>query len=176
MKKLKLILGLLLFAFVPSLTHAQFINGQSLGGATNLGSLSPLPDAGYKVCVWKTLGPNAICEVQTGQGAVNAITYSTTPVLALASGNIQQFTCTTASAAIVPTVTGLAAGKEVTVIFVQNGTTACTWTWPSNFHNATAVSATLGSVSTQQFVVSNAGTDAYAVAAGTACTTSCGTP
>jgi hypothetical protein len=96
---------------------------------------------------------------------VNPIAYSTTPAMDVSLGSIQQFACTTAGAAIVPTIANLQAGIEFTVIFVQNGTTACTWTWPSTIHGATAVSATLNSVSVQKLIVSNNGTDAYAESA-----------
>lgn len=62
-----------------------------------------------------------------------------------------------------PTISGLATGIVFTVIFVQNGTTACTWTWPATVHGGGTVTTTLSGVSTQQFVVSKNGTDAYAV-------------
>lgn len=105
---------------------------------------------------------------------LNSIPYSTTPALNPSLGLVQQFSCTTASASITPTFVVPPAGTIFTVVFVQNGTTACTWTWPTHIHGATAVSSTLSSISTQQFVVSNNGTDAYAVAAGTS--TTGGTP
>jgi hypothetical protein len=167
----------LLFAFallfVPS-SHAQYVNSQNLGQA-NFNSTTPAADPGFNLCTFKTQGTLVVVECPTGQSSINSIAYSTTPVLALSLGSVQQFACTTAGASIVPTVTGLKAGKTITVIFVQNGTTACTWTWPSTFHGTTAVSATLSSVSVQEFVVSANGTDAYAKASGSAGQTG-GTP
>lgn len=98
--------------------------------------------------------------------AVANVTFSTTPSLNFANGDVQQFACTTAGAAISPTVTGQLAGEILTFVFVQNGATACTLTWPSNIHNGMTVSSALNSVSTQQFVVNAAGTDLYALSAG----------
>lgn len=97
--------------------------------------------------------------------AVNNVTFSTTPALDLTKGNVIQFSCSTANSTVVPTISNLTAGEEFTVIFVQNGTTACTWAWPSAVHGATAVSATLGSINVEKFVVSGNGSDAYAIAA-----------
>jgi hypothetical protein len=102
--------------------------------------------------------------------AVNVIPYSTTPAINLKLGAVQQFACTSANAKITPTISGLMKGLEFTVIFVQNGTGACTWVWPSTVHGGTTVSSTLSSISTQKFVVSNNGTDAYAIAAGSSAT------
>ena len=108
---------------------------------------------------------------------INSIAYSTTPTLNFTLGNTQQFTCTTSAASIVPTVSNIASAKGMpggTVIFVQNGTTACTWAWPSTMHGAPAVSATLSSISTFHFVTSANGTDMYYIG-GTQGTTG-GTP
>jgi ribosomal protein L30E len=55
----------------------------------------------------------------------------------------------------------------MTFIFVQNGTKACVLgsaNWPSNVHGGMTVSSTLSSINVQQFVVSNNGSDLYAVA------------
>lgn len=99
----------------------------------------------------------------TLQEAVNSVAFSTSPALDLTKGNVLQFSCTTASSSVVPTISNLSKGIEFTVIFVQNGTTACTWTWPPSIHGAVAVSPTLNSVSVEKFVVSNNGTDAYLI-------------
>lgn len=93
----------------------------------------------------------------------NLVAFSATPTISSTGGNFIQFPCTTAGSAITPTFTNFAKGIFFTVIFVQNGTTACTWTWPSNIHGGVAVSATLSSVSVEQFAVSNNGTDAYLI-------------
>jgi hypothetical protein len=98
---------------------------------------------------------------------VNNIAYSTTPSLDMSKGNVQQFSCTTAGAAISPTTANLRAGQIVTFVFIQNGTTACTVTFPSNMHGATTVGTTLSGINTQQFVVTNNGSDLYAVGSGT---------
>lgn len=90
---------------------------------------------------------------------------NTTPVLDLSASNIQQYECPTAGAALTPTAANLVPGQTLTVIFVQNSTTACTWAWPASFHGGGTVTTTLGGISAQQFVVSSSGTDAYAVGA-----------
>lgn len=110
-----------------------------------------------------------------GPNGLNNIPYSTTPALNFSLGNEQQFSCTSSGATITPSVSGLAAGQLLlTVIFVQNGTAACSWAWPTHLRGAPSVSATLSSISTFQFVTSNNGTDAYYVG-GTQGTTG-GTP
>lgn len=96
---------------------------------------------------------------------VNDIAYSTTPNLDMSKGNVQQFDCTTAGASITPTTANLTAGQIMTFVFIQNGTTACTVTFPSNMHGATAVGSTLNGINTEDFVVTNNGTDLYAVPA-----------
>ena len=106
---------------------------------------------------------------------INEISYSTTPALNPLKGVVQQFACTSAGASISPTITGLEAGVTFTVIFVQNGTTACTWSWPTHIYGGMTVSATLSSINVQQFIVSNNGTDAYAISAGSTGVTG-GTP
>jgi len=110
-----------------------------------------------------TIIPNSL-EVGTRiVPGLNSVAFSTTPAFDLSKGNIQQFSCTTAGSTISPTFTNLTRGELMTLIFVQNSTTACTVSWPSNVHGAMIVSATLSGVNTQQFMVSNAGTDLYAV-------------
>ena len=110
-----------------------------------------------------------------GPNGLNNIAFSTTPALNFNLGSEQQFSCTSSGAAITPTLSGLAAGQlPVTVIFVQNGTTACSWAWPTHLRGAPFVSSTLNSISTFQFVTSNNGTDAYYIG-GTQGTTG-GTP
>jgi hypothetical protein len=96
--------------------------------------------------------------------AVNNIAFSTTPALDLTKGPTQQFSCTTAASAISPTVTGLRAGRHLTLVFIQNGTTACTLTLPATFHGQGTLGTTLSGINVQEFVVSNNGTDLYAIA------------
>jgi hypothetical protein len=176
MKKIRLFLLLLAAAFLlPAAAHAQYVNSNPVPDA-NFNATTPSANAGYVNCSPQNSGRNVTIQCPSGQSAMNVLTYSTTPAINLALGTTVQFACTTAGAAIVPTISGYKAGLHFTVIFVQNGATACTWAWPSTVHAATAVSSTLSSVSSQEFVVSNNGTDAFAVAAGTACTSSCGTP
>lgn len=105
-------------------------------------------------------GPPPIPSYYTGS-QLNLLAFSTAPAIDLTKGTIIQFPCSTASSSIVPTISNLNYRNEFTVIFVQNGTTACTWTWPASIHGAVSVSATLGSVSVERFVVSANGTDAY---------------
>jgi hypothetical protein len=106
---------------------------------------------------------------------LNAIRYSTTPALDLTKGNVQQFSCTSSGASISPTITGLGAGLEFTVIFVQNSSKACTWNWPAHIYGGMTVSSTLSGINVQKFIVSDNGTDAYAEAAGSVGVTG-GTP
>jgi hypothetical protein len=71
----------------------------------------------------------------------------------------------------------LQSGMEMTFIFVQIGSgTASKVAFPTNMHSAANVSSTLDSISLQKFMVLNHGTDVYAAAPGTACTSSWGTP
>jgi hypothetical protein len=91
--------------------------------------------------------------------------FSTTPAFNFFVGTMAQFACTTSGSAITPSFSGYVKGAEITVVFVQNGTTPCTWAWPSTVHGAVAVSATLSSVSVEKFVVSNNATDIYLIAA-----------
>lgn len=173
MKLFRGLLAALILLAVPAISHAQFVNSGQLPDA-NFNATTPAADSGFRACTFKTSGRNVICEIQSGVDIINTIPFSLAPVIALANGNVQQFACTTAGATVVPTITGLTAGKSFTLIFVQNGTTACTFAFPSTVHGGTAVSATLSSVSVQRFVVSSHGTDAYAEAAGTS--TTGGTP
>jgi hypothetical protein len=96
---------------------------------------------------------------------VNSIAFSTTPALDLTKGPTQQFNCSTAASAISPTVTGLRSGRHLTLVFIQNGTTACTLTLPATFHGQGTLGTTLSGINVQEFVVSNNGTDLYAIAA-----------
>ncbi len=157
------VVAILFLAIAP--IHAQTVNSNGIANA-NFNSVTPTADANYAACLFKSQAQNVILECPITGNVLFAIPYSTTPSLNLTSASVLQFSCTTAGASIVPTVTGFAKGIEFTIIFVQNGTTACTWTWPSTIHGGTAVSATLSSVSVQSFIVSNNGTDAYAQAAG----------
>lgn len=168
-------LAALMIAALALLAHAQGFNGAQIAN-WNMNGTIPASDSGYTACQPKTSALNVILECPSAQGSVDAVAYSTTPALNPALGSVQQFACTTAGASISPTLTGLSAGQQFVFVFVQNGTTACTVTYPSDMHSATTVSSTLSSVSVQRFVVSANGTDAYGEGAGSACTSSCGTP
>ena len=123
---------------------------------------------------------------QTGEryfntaGSVNQVTSA---VLDAMLGPVQQYSCSGGGSATLSTA-NLQPGDILEFVFVQApvGSPACTIVYPSNVHGATTVSATLGSVTTQKFIVSNGGTDLYAVAAAAICTpgvpsgTTCGTP
>lgn len=169
MKKLLGLLFLLSVFLLPATTHAQMINSQGVPNA-NFNSTTPAAPQGTVALTWLNAGPNVIAVIQPHQNSLNVVPFSTSPVLPIASGGIQQFSCTTPGAAITATDTGFTKGLEFTFIFVQNATTACTFTFPANIHGATTVSATLSSVSVQTFVISNNGTDAYAEALGTSTT------
>jgi len=96
--------------------------------------------------------------------ALNAVAFSLTPTFDASLGNTQQFTCSTAGSTVSPTFSNLTKGESVRVVFVQNGTTACTLTWPANVHFAAGdgtLSTTLSSVNVFSFIVSNNGTDLY---------------
>jgi len=95
-------------------------------------------------------------------GGVNSVAFSTTPTFNLLLGKTQQFSCTTSGSAIAPALSNLIAGLRFAVVFVQNSTTACTLTWPSNVHGGFNVGSTLSGVNVQDFVVSNNATDVYA--------------
>jgi hypothetical protein len=115
------------------------------------------------------------------RSGVNLITASRsmTAVLDMTKGSVQQISCTALTgASVTVSPINLQSGMEMTFIFGQSSsTTGCTVNYPTLImHNATAVSSTPSSVTTQKFVVSNNGSDLYAVAAGTACASSCGTP
>ena len=124
-----------------------------------------------------TVGPAGLVFFDTG-GPVNLITSPATFDLAL--GYIQQYACTVGGG-IAFTTANLQPGAQMEFVFVQAATgSACTVTYPSNMHGAATVSPTLGSTTTQKFIVSNGGTDLYAVAGASICTpglgTTCGTP
>ena len=87
----------------------------------------------------------------------------------LSTGNTQQFACGTAGATVTVSLvtTSFVKGETVTLIFVQNSSTACTLSWPAHIYGqmTTGQVSTLGSVNVQQFVVSNNQTDLYAASA-----------
>lgn len=178
--KWKVVLCSLLLIFVgasfPIARHvlAQTVNSVQIANA-NFNSNVPTPGAGYIATAWASSGLNVISEYQPAQGVINSIPYSTTPAINVSQGGIAQFKCTTSGAAISPTFSGFTAGLKFDLIFVQNGTTACTLTYPANLHGGTTVGTTLNGVNIQEFVVSANGTDAYAVAAAATNTTG-GTP
>jgi hypothetical protein len=128
-----------------SSTGATQVVNSSTGSITNLCQL------GY--CLQTFL-------VGSLQEAVNAPAFATNPTFDLFQGNIFQFSCTTPGASITPSFTDVGAGIEATFVFVQNGTTACTWTWPGSVIGGGTVSATLNSISIQKFI-SYAGTNLY---------------
>lgn len=135
------------------------ITASATGGSLNLGSTNAvITSAGAATFA-------NLSTVGSVRGGVNLISFSTTPVLNMALGNIQQFSCTTPSSAISPTTSGLLPGQVMTLIFVQNSGTACTLSYPSTMHGGTSVGSSLGLTNVQSFVVSNNGTDMYAVAA-----------
>lgn len=68
----------------------------------------------------------------------------------------------------------VAKGQRVTLIIVQNASAAKTFGWPVGVHGGGTVSTTLSSINVQEFIVSNNGTDLYAV--GAMQTTTGGTP
>jgi len=174
MKKAKLLAAFLACAFLfPGLAHAQYVNSKPVPDA-NFNAVAPAANAGYVNCSPQNSGRNVTIQCPSGQTAIQSVTYSTTPAINFTKGNVAQFACTTAGASIAPTFSGYSAGLTFTVIFVQNGTTACTWTWPSTVHGATAVTTTLSGITVQKFIVSAHGTDAYAEAA--ASSTTGGTP
>jgi hypothetical protein len=116
-----------------------------------------------------TTSPAAQLQVAKAMVAgVNNVAYSTAPLFDLSLGNIQQFSCTgTGGSIISPTVKfagsyNLVPGQMVTIIFVQNASTACSISWPSNVIGGRQPSSTLSSVNIQQFVVSNNGSTLYA--------------
>lgn len=115
------------------------------------------------------------------QNAINSISApsSTAATLDMSKGNTQQLTCTgTVAGTVTLTTANLKPGETMTFIFVQHNTAGfgCTVGFPTNMHNATAVGNVLNEVSTQEFTVSNNGTDLYAKGSGQICTSSCGTP
>ena len=117
------------------------------------------------VAHWPRMESNNGPALDVAATGVNNIAFSTTPALDLTKGPTQQFSCTTAASAISPTVTGLRAGRHLTLVFIQNGTTACTLTLPATFHGQGTLGTTLSGINVQEFVVSNNGTDLYAIAA-----------
>jgi hypothetical protein len=115
--------------------------------------------------------------------AVNPSTGSGFPTetwtVDLSKGNTQQFVCGQGNATVnVSNPTNLVKGELVTLIFVQYNGTACTlnWTNATHIHGGMTPSTTANSVNVQEFIVSNNGSELYAITAGTSCTTSCGTP
>jgi branched-subunit amino acid transport protein len=100
--------------------------------------------------------------------ALSVLLCATVPCLAQQAPPITTSQLTIPANAVSPSppaTVNVIPGTFFTVIFVQNGTTACTWTWPSTIHGGGTVAATLGGISTQQFIVSANGTDAYPVSA-----------
>lgn len=173
---LKWILPLLLAVILPAAgyyLYAQSVNSNPLPNA-NFNSLVPSPSTGWLAVSWATSAQNAIGQYEPAQGVVQSIPYSTTPTINVSQGGIIQFKCTTAGAAISPTFTGLTAGLQFDFIFVQNGVTACTLTYPSNVLGGQTVGTTLNDANIQSFVVSASGVTAYSEGAGS--TNLSGTP
>src|SRR5271170_2648568 len=110
------------------------------------------------------------------QLGVNPVTSTSSP-LPLTAGNVQQLACPSGGTSLSPTFSNFLPGMEMTFIFVQipTGLSPCTVTFPLNMHGASTVSSSIGSVTTQKFIVSNNGTDLYAEGA-EVCASSCGVP
>lgn len=161
------LLAVLVFITIPTVSYvlAQTFNSVQIANA-NVNSTTPTPTPGWIATTWASSGLNVISEVEPAQGVVNNIAFSTTPTINVSQGGIIEFKCTTAGASVSPTFTGLTPGIQFDFIFVQNGTTACTLTYPANVHGGQVVGTTLSGVNTQSFVVSANGTDAYSEGAG----------
>jgi hypothetical protein len=115
---------------------------------------------------------------RSGVNLINATTSITAP-LDMTKGSVQQVVCaaTGTGATLTLAPTNIQSGMEMTFIFVQNSSVAvCTVSDGPKIHGGSGVSGNVNSVSTQKFVVSNNGTDLYAVAAGTTCLSACGAP
>jgi hypothetical protein len=151
-------------------------NGRSVTGTGEAGAVGEYligPTGGIAFTTSSNLGAFPSGLRQT----VNVVAFSNTPTFDLSRGNVQQFACSGGSGTINPSVTNLQPGMEMTFIFVQaTSGSVCTVTYPSIMHGAASVSSTLSSVSVQKFIVSNHGTDLYAVAPAQDCNSSCGTP
>lgn len=163
-------------AAIPTASYyvwAQTINSVQIANA-NFNSNVPAPNTGYLATTWSNSGLNVISQYEPAQGVIQNIPYSTTPTINVSQGGIIQFKCTTAGASISPTFTGLTAGLQFDFIFVQNGTTACTLTYPSNILGGQTVGTTLNDANIQSFVVSASGVSAYSEGAGS--TNLAGTP
>lgn len=158
---------------VPYYVFAQSINSASIPNA-NFNSLVPTPATGWLATTWNNSGVNVIAEYEPAQGVTQSIAFSTTPAINVSQGGIIQFKCTTAGASISPTFTGFSPGLQFDFIFVQNGTTACTLTYPSNVLGGQTVGTTLNDANIQSFVVSASGVTAYSEGAGS--TNLAGTP
>jgi hypothetical protein len=133
-----------------------------------IGNINTLIDTGNDVATF----PSGM------QLGLNTISGST-PALDLTTGNVQQVSCPSGGGgSVTPLVSNILPGMELTFIFVQNSglLAACTVNFPSNMHGASTVSSTASSVTTQKFVVSNSGTDLYAVGSASTCLSSCGAP
>jgi hypothetical protein len=112
------------------------------------------------------LGPHgsmaAGLTASTGSGTTETWTIN------LTTGNTQQFACGTGGATVTVSITTPLPlkGESVTLIFVQNSSTACTLSYGTPQHiwggMTSAQVSTLGSANVQQFIVSNNGTDLYA--------------
>lgn len=139
-------------------------------------SIGPKGPSGVSGLVAFTTSSSVPTFPNTFRLGVNTITASGSATLDMSKGSIQQVTCTGSGTQTLSTA-NLQSGMIMTFIFVQNASgTACTLTYPSNMHGWTNPSSSHNSVSTQQFVVSNHGSDLYATAAGTQCISACGAP
>jgi hypothetical protein len=153
-------------------------NGRSVTGTGEAGAVGEYligPTGGIAFTTSSNVGAFPSGLRQT----VNVVPFSNTPTFDLSKGNVQQFACSGGSGTINPSVTNMQPGTEMTFIFVQGtGIPVCTAAFLSHVHGATGVSSTSGSVSVQKFIVSNNGTDLYAIAPGQPCNPlpSCGTP
>jgi hypothetical protein len=108
---------------------------------------------------------------------LQSVTGTVTATLDMSKGNTQQVMCTSGPSTISLATANLKAGETMTFIFVQpSSATGCTVIAGGHIHGLSAVATTVNSVFTQEFAVSNNGTDLYAKSQGTQCVTSCGTP
>ncbi len=126
-----------------------------------------------------TVGSSLAMSGAPVQAAINSqvAPSSSTVMLDMSRGNIQQLHCTGSGVAITLADTNLKPGETMTFIFVQTSSlTPCTLTYAANMHGGTTVPSAANGVLTQEFAVSNSGTDLYAKADGKTCTSSCGTP
>lgn len=127
------------------------------GGNVGIGTTNPA----LQFQVSKAMGSALVSKKYSVDGSTWSIDLS--------AGNTHQYTCDQTGGPTVyvsnPTPTPLVKGEAVTLIFVQNSSTACTVNWSSATHiHGQWTSCAAGNICVQSFVVSNGGTDLYATA------------